>query len=845
MNNKFIFKALKRFEVFYKDKKFDFNLLEEELISNISIDKNESRIYVLPKDNDYLIIVNLIYGLLKYSFDGIYKDGEDILDSINVGDLVEYNRALAKFDGIVDERIILKFRDGIIRIPLNSRYKLSRYNGSATILNKMPTKSNVGTKKTKSLLSQILDIEEDELCKINKKSILFVANKDRIFKIIKGLKLKIGSSELVDISEVFPIAYYTSVDNCYYFKGNSKKEEPLIKFTSKVYIARELVKKIRGISSVSILSNKVYIDDFSDLKYIKKRKNIMNTIMFISPVNLERFVNNNYINDEFKISEVEFSSKDFSTVSELKQRQYSYFSNYLGREVNYLDIKEDIISVFRRNMNNECKRLLELFKDDNEIFKFIILVRRLCNRLVMLSIPINAYESKIVNINRDESLKFMRGNILEYMDFIKSKNLHKDIINSIDLIWNCIDGIYMEVNKCNEKWNRLDELIKYNRNERISIIVENVFLRGITRIFIKERYPYKHNISIDDGKNYSELYDQIIILGRMNENLYSNYNRYNSSNVYILGYKFEKRYFNICRKKFLKYVRANLEESESKDDLYINTDDKLIEEVGKDNFVDEYELENEINSLITINHMPGINQVQACNSSVKCEKIISFIDSRKAFLTSQYKACVLKESTEELQIKSVKQLNIGDILLFVEGIEKDVVEKVVQGLMQLKEIRDVYSKDYELSKAWKKELKQYMEINDLNYNDLRERLSRLNIKRDKATIRNWVIDGIVGPQEEEVFDAIAKLTNSEFLKNKTTEVYNACNNVRSFQIKVRKLIAKFILNGTKIEDLEQIDRLIISNIDNEINYINKVQIDKIYDIVKEVPSYLANRVLEE
>ncbi len=60
---------------------------------------------------------------------------------------------------------------------------------------------------------------------------------------MNSLYIKVGNNEKVALTEIFPMAYYSSVDNVYNFKGNSNKEEPILKFTSKIYVADELCKK--------------------------------------------------------------------------------------------------------------------------------------------------------------------------------------------------------------------------------------------------------------------------------------------------------------------------------------------------------------------------------------------------------------------------------------------------------------------------------------------------------------------------------------------------------------------------------------------------------------------------
>ncbi|MGL5151822.1 MAG: DrmE family protein, partial [Clostridium sp.] len=203
------------------------------------------------------------------------------------------------------------------------------------------------------------------------------------------------------------------------------------------------------------------------------------------------------------------------------------------------------------------------------------------------------------------------------------------------------------------------------------------------------------------------------------------------------------------------------------------------------------------------------------------------------------------EEKEEILIKKPSELLSGQVLLFVDDIERDIVDSTIKSLLSIDRIKDVYNEAYRASKSWKVILRDYMESNNYTYNELEKKLSIHGVSRTNATIRSWVVDSIVGPQEEEVYLAIAKMTgDSYFFKNYKT-IYESCNMIRSFQIKVRKAIAKSLLRVKSRDDNDEIDNIIIDNCAGLFNNVIKVEIAKVYDIDREIPSYVANTVLEE
>ena len=295
MYHKLIIECFKRFKVYYKNEEIIFGNLEEVIGRDISEMKSENNIFIIPKDNDYLLITQVIYHSLNYCLHNIFESNEDILDVIKVGDIVEYNKALACFTGVDNDQIVLRFKDGIIRFPLSLRYKISKYNGDATMLNKMPNKRVSDSKKPKSLLAEIVNIEALEMCKAIKKTMLIIGNKDKINDLVKSLEIKVGEHPKVSISEVFTMAYYSSKEKCYFYKGNSKREEPLIKFTSKTYIAKDLVKSNRKIDSILFLPRKVINEDLIDIIKMSRRKTISSIATIVNHIDIERRMNDDFI----------------------------------------------------------------------------------------------------------------------------------------------------------------------------------------------------------------------------------------------------------------------------------------------------------------------------------------------------------------------------------------------------------------------------------------------------------------------------------------------------------------------------------------------------------------------
>lgn len=846
MYHKLIIECFKRFKVYYKNEQIIFGNMEEVISKNICEMESENNIFIMPKDNDYLLITQVIYHSLNYCLHNIFESNEDILDIIKVGDIVKYNNTLACFDGVENEHIVLRFKDGTIRFPLTLRYKISKYNGYATILNKMPNKSVSDSKKPKSLLAEIVNIEALEMCKVIKKTMLIIGNKHKINDLVKSLEIKVGEHTKVAISEVFTMAYYSSKENCYFYKGNSKKEEPLIKFTSKTYIAKDLVKSNRRIDSILFLPRKVINEDLIDIIKISRRKTISSIATIVNHIDIERRMNDDFIKNGFKITELKFEDLKEEIPNDFNKKQIDLINNYKNGIVNCNVMNDLVITESRKQMNKACQSLLNSFQEDNDILKYVISARRICKRITSVVIPLSQYERITRKIGKYElTIEYCNNDLLDQKVQLKIRDLNNDALRNIEIIWKCIQKIYSEINKYNYKWGKLNEIIKYSLGSKNSLIIENKHMREVTKYYIREKFYNKQNIVVEDSNsNKCKSYDTTLIGSIFDENLYWNYKRCNSNKVTILAYKYENQYYKSSKKRYFKFMKNNIEMDleEEVNDIKLDIVDNMLEDIE---ISTELQLENEIESLIAMKYIPAIKLVGGLSQELtKCEAVVIFTNGKKAFITPQYNAYVINENKEELVQKKLRKLVVGDILVFIEGIEKDLVDTIIQKLMSLKEIKEAYIEDYNLSKEWKVILKGYSVDNKLTLKELSEKLKLYGVNRESVTIRSWIVDATVGPQEEEVYEVIGKVTQNEFLMKNYKKIFEACNNIRRLQVKVRKAIVKSLLKDSTLENLDSIDNLIIKNIRDAINYVNQVEIQRIYKVDKEVPIYVTNRILE-
>lgn len=851
MYNYEIIKAIEKFDIYYKSEKIVFHDLEKKFINIFLNEKENNNLYVLPKENSYLIVLFIIYsGLVQY-LNNIYSEGNNLIDEIKLGDILEYSKARCEFIGYSGEKIKLKFADGLIyTLPAEQIYKVSIYKGNAATLNKFPKNTNKGSKKTRNIISQIFDIDSDAFTKVISSSTLIVAKKDIIYSIIDNIKISY-LGEMLDISEVFPMAYCLSEENYYYFKGNSSKQEPILKFTSKVYSAKDIIRTNKKISSVVVLQDKINREDFEDVVNISRKNNIKTIRLFLEPLEMEYYLNDDELLNNLNINNVNknfFGNISSEDIDIINKNQYRLVKGYTNVKKKYISINSPYYDAYRKDILTKCRNLINIFQEDSNIIKFVINARTLIKRLLCMVVPLTEYEKFYENKSLkqftiksllNELEKFNKSDLVESLS-VNSQRSIEDIYNS------CLE-LYEKEIKNSYKWNELETIIRLSNNQIICILVENKYIKKALRNYIKRRYPLKNNISIESlNIAKRKFYEIVIYTSKLDDNYYWNYNIFNSNKIIYIFHKCEKYNVKYLENRYNKFINK-IEDAEVLEYISATENDYMDKKVvsEKEEIEEENNLNNELEMLIATSYIPSCLNNERKQSSITCQKVLVFQSGERAFITSQYEAYVLSESREEIINKKGKNIEKGDVILFIEEIDKDLIDNIMSDLLEISEINSKYNEDYMLVKQWKLEMKNYIAINDIKYNELENKLKSKGVSRCGATIRAWLLNSVVGPQDQEVLKALGEITSIGILKNNYIECYEACVNIRRFQVRIRKAIARCILKLSINEEEENLDLLIKNRIEESVNYIKKVEVESIYEVKKEIPIYLANKILEE
>jgi hypothetical protein len=833
-----------------------------EIMLKLLTDSKKERGIILHPGTSLLLYLSIILASFK-SFLSDDTDKMSLLDELAIGDLVIYDNKRGEFKGRDDKgRIIIENYDrGTLTtnmVPVLFANKITPYYGNAKTLDGRGVRN-----KNKSIrfISTLFDLKIKDIKSIINKSIIIVCDKQEADSFIDCLSIEMNEKSF-RIRDLFPSAYYTPND-IYYYSGNSAKVEPIIKFTNKLSVARELIIENKGIETLLIDGTKYFSDDISEVSSIYNRSSLK-TIILLGEIqsgiessvfqSLEKL--QPYVWTKEQIGKIplrqQMEKNIFCEESVTLQRMLHNIKNY---EINIVE-KE---SVLDHQKFYELKKLLHTLikqRESNEkINSFIIKGYWLLNLLERSFFPLAVMEKLILErqvnaLSPTKELENMQKIVTEFKG-----SIFEERMKEIDIL---LKEIKTEMDITNPKYNYLFSLLNQYKYKRIKMAVvcdktyyQKIFYEAIPA-YLKESVE-KVDFCTPNNFNTNTLYQVVIVIG---------IHDWSKFNPLLLS--------NTTKMTFLLYPnqikRLKLEESQTKKKLnllgaYSQEDNKeeflpgihsdLEESLTINEELEEKALEKDLEKYI--NHFSlnyAISEVQTgITGGLQTSKIkrVAFLETgEKVFFTEYYSPYVFEIESQAVIETDVSSLKPGDLLIFTnfDSDTKDIVEKVMDLILESKNCDESFRESYKKSFYWKRVLKQHMKSNNFTIHEMSERSKRFGKRKHEVTLRSWLDDKshIVGPRESEAFNMIAKMTNDTRMLEDPDSFYKACREVRSMRIRILKYIGKNIIR-TYNKNFDILSDELFSELPIDISKMSRlIQIEKVIDVDNLViPSYHTNR----
>lgn len=855
VQTKQLMSAFDRSNLVYQGKKLsDFGLLHTNaaFISDVLLSETSNRGLILHLTSKAFLLMATVLAAYSCLIGGQGSMADQIYN-LKEGDLVIYENKRGQFWGIDQEgRAIIEQAGSLMNfVTPVAFYKIKPYHGNATTLDGRGLRKDFRNRQ--AFISSVFQIETREIPSEINESVVIVCNKQEAEQIVEGTEIESDNGKRIRLSDVFPSAYYTA-NEIIHFSGNAAKSNPILRFTSKVSVARELIiedsqKKITGL----IVSGNDVIDaGLSELSSLFSRRSLRSGIL------LSRIVEGDYsqLLSQYPDCKLCAWTKD-AVESNLDHVPATFYSdesvklsisleNLLINNVTHI-ILELVIS---NESYDEIKRNLYFIAhgdySDNDTEFFVIHAYSLLNIFTYAFFPLKIVEEQVemktIGISSPAQQLTRLKEIAESFSGL--------IGDQMKVTVEILTEFYFELYLTNPKHNWLIEKLNLvEPNQKIAVVIPKVFFRTVFYPFISGKEWEKNNIDFVTPNRFDNenLYDEIIAPGVFLGKHFNIFNTTASPNINVIGYSFEEPAFRSLKKKTERLMNIYNERNFIKYDYHCLSEDEKHKIVDQTNgFEIDCKLEEYINNISIYNAISSLNGAAAEGiATSEIVKIATFESGETVFFTKNYCPYVFISETGTVEESEVELLAPGDVLVFATHSEqtRDIIEEILLRIINSVNCDEKLKEYYRKSKYWKQVLREFLTDNGFTIRDLATKMHDLGNRKHEVTLRNWLDEDshVVGPRDSESFDTIALITNDPEMLADSNGFCQACREIRSMRIRILKYLGISIINSLGTLKVEEDD--LIKTVAGDVSKLAiTLQIEKVVDTHElSVPSYLANR----
>lgn len=844
---------LKKCDIYYGDALISKEAIIEEYLAFFAdslVSKERTVNFALHTGSlcfDAISVVAVALGCLSYNL----STNDDIISALQIDDMVMYNGQRYRWKGTCAEYGQLcmvieqdgKGKNGKMTryLPLEKNKHLIRpYYGESQITDGR----GIRKKKTnrEDFLAFAFDVDIQEIPTQIDVSIVVVSDRNSFGEICKQVRIVYGEGKEVGLLDIIPAAYYTSSGEEHQFGLNPTKAEPVLKVTSKISTARDLVLDRNGNKVVGLLvmGGVSMTENGSELADLLRRK-VLRFAHVTSPIKAgmgERIL------EMYEGASVFACTKTLLSKSNQMIRNDNPLTAELHRQImnvihntvteipvsegwswdEYKTIKNAIFVIKQSNWHDPAK-------DD-----FVVTAHGLLNLLNTAIFPLEIMENAICNGQINKAVTSPCGRIQELWDIADQAGAMQE---QCMVVADALERKYHErLNTC-PKANALKEYLDAHKLGKIAIVVPKAYYADLLRMEYPEYFSDENIICVTANRFDSQKkYDAVLCVGELNNKRFDPLQCLAARNIDVLLYGCEEKVFTFRRKKIAKYERklnkkigaTHVEDEPEEDDSSLQM--QMEEEVKQFSALDEYI--EAFNAFDVRKLAQGSSTGGAYAPVSEVKHVGTFVSGEQIFFSKYYSAVVFDSMEGNVIEKSPEQLRPGDVLVFVkrDDYTKNIVDVIYERLLHDGRLGQGAIEVYEKSQYWKEALREYKDTNGFTYRKIAQKMREAGSSVQEVTVRQWLINDshIVGPRKERTMEHIAIVTQDPYLLADTHGYFEACGTVRHDRRKILELIAKAIndkLSG-HIPEEGSVLSVVYDNVDNlsetlELEYITELE----------------------
>lgn len=829
--------------------------LNDFLAQTINSEKTSKTGIILHTGSVCFDAMLMIYAALTCILFNDYSIN-DIIYSLNEGDIVLYEREKNYFKGIVEEEngkfvnLVRTDNEKEKRmIPQMLWNDIIPYHGKSS-------GSNKGIRKDKSdklaFYTEVLKFEKNTIPNVLGVSTVLLMSRERAEYLLENITLSYNliSVKLIDLVT----ASYYSENSEYQIGNNASKNEAVLQIASKPSVAGKLLRDRSGNKKIGIMimGDSVVASGESEIpELIKRKKSKYSLVSFnIDSHCCENYINN-YEDDNFFVC-----TKGFLLANSKAPALSNSFTNELYFQASAAINKETEPVLLESELSwDRCvgiKRNLQFMKnydyDSNEKMQFIIQAYALMNLFLtsvfgFYTMQTMIYNEKLSILSAYERLNELKGYLRMFPETLSNKAKQ---------VWEELEYLCAYAEEANPKNDYLHDFILENSDKKIAVIVPKGYYINI----MKEEGYYdltdnESNLIITTANRFNnkEIYDIVIFVGAFNGKKCNAFRCQSAKRVIVLLYEYESKYFYFHKKASQRFENK-LNEKSLMEIMYNETvfdndvsvhEDEIVEMVSAETEIDEY-----VERLEQMLAMQDFNTTHYVNCQFAEAVIFAVTENgEKAFFTQNYKVYIY-DDTGEVKERKVSELCAGDTVLFTTNNSKtkDIVDIILKKRIAKSFYSSKVSQYYDMSQEWKTVLREYQNKNRLSANILAERMMENGVTVQKPTILGWLDEDshTIGPRDPESIRQVAFLTENDKMFDRYIEYHNACKLVRAVRRDILKEIGKVIREKVsgKIPDRNSEFYDIHERLDSQSELLT---IKSVTEISKQVPVNMVNRLI--
>ena len=637
------------------------------------------------------------------------------------------------------------------------------------------------SKKRYDFFRSVLGMEDAEIPRTVDTSTVIVMSREEANELVGSISFRFDDTD-IKLTDLVPVSYYTESNREYQYGVNLSKNEPVIKITGKVSVARKLLLKKGGNRHIGLVvcGEDLYHHSESELPELLDRKSIQYVYLCM---HLDSEASSNLIAN-YEEANLFACTKDFLLSNSRPPIVCNPYTEQMNAQIGAIIDKEVTATVIPGFINWETyrafKRAMYSVKsseyNSEQKDDFIVQSYSLMNLFMTAVFSIGLLEELIEygivdSVEKpDQRLHRIEETAKGFPDFLKE---------SATSVVSILEDAYLELHDSTYKETAFLKAIETHQGKIAVIVPKAYFGIVINKLLSLHNLDSRANICIMTANQFdnTQLYSAIIVVGNISGKRFDALRCRSSQEIDLLLYECEKY-------RYKKQVR----------------DAKAA--------------------------------------------VAKFDSDEIAFFTKNYKAYVLDEADNSVKEVVASDLSEGDVIVFTRSTSKtrDIVEEILRDMINNKLVPPEIEKAYYKSREWKKTLIDYMKQTGSSAKAIADEMISNGVSVQEITIRGWLDEEshTVRPQKLDSIQQIALIAGNDELFDSAEVCFDAGGQIYKIRRRILKAIGQAIL-GEVTGNSNATDSMTATVADRIKDAAVTLQIETITFVDDEVPVNTINR----